>query len=184
MNTYIILNKTTKIVSNTVISESLPISSSDEIILDQSNYSTEINIGSLYISDSDNFSPPLEGKYSFTTNDGYATSGADAPIGLDIDNYIFSKSLFEINYSEDLSTEISSSYFSVSNGDIINFTQNSRGCSFNLDNIDSTDDIIVGIDYRSDIIEDTHGRSFIFTQTPSSTKMNYFEQNYTGSIWN
>ena len=121
MNVYIILDKTTKIVSNRVTGDSTPISSSNEIVLNQSDYSTEIQIGSIYVSESNSFTPPLIGKFIFTTNDNFDTSGEDAPIGLDVENYIFSKSLFEIEYSEDLSTEISSSYLNVSNGDVINF---------------------------------------------------------------
>ena len=153
MDTYIIINKTTKIVSNRIKSESLPVSSSNEIILPQSNYSDEVLIGSLYVSESNSFSPPLRGYSNLISNDDFSTSGEDAPIGLDIENYIFSKSLFEIEYSEDLSTEISNSHFIITNGTIINFTQNTKGCSINIDPIDSvkssTDEVTIAIDYNN-----------------------------------
>tara|TARA_R110000782_G_scaffold171492_1_gene263189 strand:+ start:1300 stop:1854 length:555 start_codon:yes stop_codon:yes gene_type:complete len=183
MNNYIVINNNTKLVSNIELATTLPSSSSNEIILNQNDYSDIVGINDLYVSESNTFEKTLIGNFNFEQNDTFPPSG-DAPT-IDISNYIFSESLFEFKYSYDV-TEISSSYFSITNGEVINFTQDSKGCSFNIDPDDTTKNYTgetnIWISYNSLPVKDEHGRIVRFYQDDTAVT-NLYEFIYTGSIW-
>jgi len=189
MNNYIVINNDTKLVSNTEISTSQPPSASNETVVNQSDYSYNVGIGDLYVNESNSFEKTLTGEFNFIQNDTFPSS-EDAPT-MDISNYIFSESLFEFKYSYDV-TEISSSYFTITNGEIINFTQNSKGCSFNIDPDDNTKSYTgeanIFIQYNSLNVKDEHNRIVRFHQilgegVEKRDTTNLFQYTYTGSIW-
>ena len=75
MNNYIVINNNTKLVSNIELATTLPSSSSNEIILNQNDYSDIVGINDLYVSESNTFEKTLIGNFNFEQNDTFPISG-------------------------------------------------------------------------------------------------------------